>query len=134
MLNSVLHSTPVCQTFRGEAWCWAWETENLLPGSSVRRRTRKPHVLCCKWSDQQVHRHLGTQVHSGQEDRKVRKERCQAHLGLEVSLKSQEDHLAGEGVDGGVWQQEWHRKKSQGVADAQFTNLCCAVTGSHRGI
>lgn len=130
VLNSVLHSTPVGWG-EGKRGRHGVGRESAPWELSVRRRTRKP-VLYCKCSDQQEHRHLGPRVHSGQEGRKARKERCQAHLGLEVSLKSQEDHLAGEGKGAEAWQQEWLSK--EGEADAQFTNLCCEVTGSHRSM
>lgn len=44
--------------------------------------------------------HLGTQVYSGQEGREGKKERCQRHLGPEVSLTCWEDHLPGQGLMG----------------------------------
>lgn len=155
VLNSVLQSTPAYQTPSGARHGAGHrrQRESALWELTVHEGRGNP--THCTVSADQVHWQLGTQVPSGPEERKIRKERCQTHLSLEVSLKSREDHLAGEGADGDAWQQQWHSKvlscveglthsrTAKGEADTQFTkssaqpaafSLCCAFTGSHRSI
>lgn len=106
VLKSVLHSTPVHHTFSGTRHgAGTRDKENLLSGSSQSRGTRRAHCHCVPTSTQGIGAQRCSQASKGE-----KLERCQTHLGLEVSLKSREDHGAGEGVDGDAWQQEWPRK------------------------